>query len=481
MITYKTNMRILPALLCMLFCVVFMFVAVLGQAVHADESQSSKLEYSDALSDLEKDPDFDKSEYPETESKAIDVLQIAEATGGRLFVYVYISCMPAMPLTITDISISTSALKPKWVMYALEQVSVNGVFVKYLVKDFTVSNNPDRVYDISEMHRLPVRGDLITIPGGTTDKIACRVAKRYTVKTGIDGSISYSGKQTEVVEITGMYAGFLRYNHNVFGMDSCDAHFIAFSTDKQIDKLMQADITYFMQSYSYTSEYTFDFWKVVTGRGDEQTRVTESYGDTEHVSDTISSGEEGTFKGGGWFSPKYTWDRIQTAEQFREQVNLTDGATKELADKEWVLRFKETSFEASVVTSSTGTYSYSSASGTKISEIGILRLMFETDNRVYNLGVVSDIVSPDLIPDNPSGEPQAPDKSTLWDRIIKFIEDNWYWFVAGIVGIVLLIIIMPFLPLILQAVITFISWLFKGLWWLISAPFKWIYNKIKGD
>lgn len=60
--------------------------------------------------------------------------------------------------------------------------------------------------------------------------------------------------------------------------------------------------------------------------------------------------------------------------------------------------------------------------------------------------------------------------------------DWWVWVLIALAVIAVLIILAPLLPMIISFLLKAIVWIFKGLWWLISAPFrliKLIIEKIK--
>lgn len=55
----------------------------------------------------------------------------------------------------------------------------------------------------------------------------------------------------------------------------------------------------------------------------------------------------------------------------------------------------------------------------------------------------------------------------------------WVWVLIALAVILLLILLAPLLPTIITFLIKLIGWIFKGLWWLISAPFKLIAKAVK--
>lgn len=134
-----------------------------------------------------------------------------------------------------------------------------------------------------------------------------------------------------------------------------------------------------------------------------------------------------------------------------------------LQSKKWVLRFAETSYSLGGGYGST--YSFS----TLVGDVTILRLKFETDGVTYNLGVIDNKQS-------------GSDKPINEEEIKPEINNRGIWIIIAIILIVALILLAPLLPTIISFLLKAIVWIFKGLWWLISAPFrliKTIIEKIK--
>ena len=127
---------------------------------------------------------------------------------------------------------------------------------------------------------------------------------------------------------------------------------------------------------------------------------------------------------------------------------------------DWVLRFTETNY--TYRSDSFGEYCTMS----NVSEVTILRLKFETDGVIYNLGVVDNKQSP--------AEGQAPDNNNIdeldWP---SFGDKDWEKLLGTILFVIALIIIVvlfaPILPYIIKLVI-----------WIITLPFKLIGVVIKG-
>ena len=165
--------------------------------------------------------------------------------------------------------------------------------------------------------------------------------------------------------------------------------------------------------------------------------------------------------GGGLFAGTYTWDRIQSVEDFiatedRENIyhgaiidvktssKLTDEALAELQGKKWVLRFAETDYTFWYGENAHGTFS------TLVGDVTILRLKFETDGITYNLGVI----------DNKQTGSSDPVNET---EIDVSLNNRGKTLLYLLMLILLIIILAPILPYILRFVV-----------WIISLPIKGI-------
>ena len=447
--TYKPKNRIFPTILCVLLCALFAVLAVPGQTVRADE-----VEYS-ILDDFA-GTDFDISEYPEDpDDNSLRVVHIAETTSNELAVYVYQPSAGKNNILATSINISTaSGDTPKYARYALELIGSSDTVFKYLVKDLAVSSGPIRYYSISSISRQWIKDiDDPLENNNTASTVAYPVGQKWTAVL-LDGTVRYFCEQENIVEITDKYVGFLRYSNGFkFFPDSCDSHYVAFSTDIDIEYLYDADVEFTSMVY-------------LLGVAAPDTVPT-----TETV--TLSDMDTASNKADGWFAEKHEWNRIEKVSTFIANEDLTEESKTALQNKQWILRFKETNYSETHVGGGLTTLK----TYTHVTDVSILRLKFKSNGVIYDLGVVDNKQSGTTTPGN---------TDTTWlpewlASAIAWIRNYWYWLVIGVVGIVLLIIIMPFMPLILQAVVTVFSWLFNGLWRLISAPFKWIYRKIRGE
>jgi len=117
-----------------------------------------------------------------------------------------------------------------------------------------------------------------------------------------------------------------------------------------------------------------------------------------------------------------------------------------------------------------------------------LELTFETNGVVYNLGVVDNKQTGDLLPGGDEGDDGVEGMlawfKNLFEKIAAFFRKYWYWFVIGAVAFIALIILAPFMPSIIHLIFSGIVWLFKGLVWLVSLPIRGIValiRKIQGN
>ena len=168
-----------------------------------------------------------------------------------------------------------------------------------------------------------------------------------------------------------------------------------------------------------------------------------------------------------------SWDRIESVEKFingeergnifkslgenKAAIRLTDEALTELQGKKWVLRFTETDY----VTQS-GASGATTANSTLVGDVTILRLKFETDGITYNLGVI----------DNKQTGGREPENDLEGTGTGCNLSDGKKLLYA-MLGLVLLIIIAPLLPWVINAAVWVISLPFKG----IAAACKSLHTK----
>ena len=412
---------------------------------------AENISYSNVLDDLRKDSNFSSALYPiKTDDYSLQVMQIAESTDNELFVYVYQPSGQAKDLRASSINIS---LKPRQDIadvrnYKLTLLNSSGVFYKYRVDGLTVSTANTRYYTITTIYRpFDKTIDDSADHGNEVTEVDYKVAKEYCFAI-VNGEPFCRVLDIETIEITDKFVGFCRYKDGFqLYVGACDSHFVAFNTDRDIDRLLEADVYYTSQSYS---------WSFVPFAGEN-----EEFGEKQDNYAYLDYTQKVEHTGGGLFAPTYKWDRIETVEQFiaenniKQDVytgailnvsvanNITDEGLAALKGKKWVLRFAETSYSLN----SGGTGATTSFS-TLVGDVTILRLKFETDGITYNLGTIDNKQTGSRDPVNDEHyEVGLSDTAKLIFLIIALI--------------LLLVILGPILPYIVKAVV-----------WVVMLPFR---------
>lgn len=428
------------------FAVVLLMCGILFTGITDVALAEGTTEYSGVTEDLSKDGTFPFEDYPAKDNDySLEVVQIAESVNGELFVYVYQPAGLVKPMNATSINISTAINDSlHYRNYKLKLLDRQGVFGKYLVEDLTVKNDALRYYDISSIYRKWDSSiDASAGDGNMITEVAYEVGKLYSAST-VDGQVTYECITTETILITDKHVGYLRYNNGFFlsRFEKCDSHYVAFSTDHRIDKLLEADV-YFVSQYQMSRH-----------NNSLGTDTFEAGEEIEHYV-TLSYTDEASNPADGLFGKKYEWNRIESVEDFIAKEDLTDSTIASLEGKEWVLRFYETEWKQ--------LYNdwYTEWQRTSVKEVSILRLKFETLGKVYNLGVVDNKQTGDAAPDN---------NNTNEYDFSNWGIFNWLKYVLIILAaIVLIILLAPILPYLIQAVV-----------WIVMLPFRAIAALFKG-
>lgn len=401
--------------------------------------------HTDVMSDLMSDDTFNIANYPSiAKDYSLDVIQIAEGSDKSLFVYVY---NPSSDRVATKLRMSVTLgekYSPK--DYTLKDMSHKGTLSKYLVEGYTVSSESKRYYDIISIYRAWDKsiGDEESGSDNVISEVAYKIGKNYTVIDTANNGVEYSCNDIEVIEITKKWSGSVRYNNGFhLWKEKCDSWFVAFDTDRRIETLKEADVSFVSERITYrgnNSQYIEDVVR------------------TEHPSITVRASDVVTNDADGLFAKTYEWNRIEKVSDFISKEDLTDECKKNLEGKQWVLRF----FESDYIHSQS-VYGSFSGEKTKVTEVTILRLNFETLGKSYNLGVIDNYQSPDDKNDNNNdNELKDPidDIKDWWERVKDWFDNmmsNLKMVFFVIFGLVLFAVLFP----------------------VIVYPIKWIIKEIK--
>ena len=443
----------------------FIYLFLLGTPVSSiNVTLANEIIYTDVLTDLKKDDNFDESKYPKISNNyLIEVIQIAESSDKELFIYTY---NPSTKRKATHISISpilstdgnSNAI---WTQYDLTYLNTYETLDKYVVKNFKIKDDLIRYYDIARISTNVLNNiDEQEENGNVLNYISFEVGKQWTIKSNSNGDVSISREDTDTIIVTDKYVGKLRYKDGFFLVDdSVDSHYIAFKTNKNIDDLHEADVTY---SYYYkhtkgeklaTDDSTteimslelenpedldYEYYTSGTRHGVYFDNISVNIYHTKHETTQRTLSEDDIVSGGGQiFVDEYEYARIQSVDEFIEKENsneeLSDHVVTELNTKEWVLRFLETSF---IDNSSWTTYKeiYDVYEGI-VEEVSILRLKFTNDGVVYNLGVVDNLTSGSQDIDNP-GDFETCDLLCQYERLKSKLKED----AAKVLKVIILII-----------------------------------------
>lgn len=416
--------------------------------------------YTDVLDDLHRDTTFDESYYPEIKDDySLDIIQLAETDDDELLVYVYQPSGQSKDLRASSINISRSShfeINPG--NYPLQYLNSSGVFYKYLVKGLTVYEAAARYYGVTSIYRkFDKTIDKEADYGQSISEVPFNISREYRFST-INGQPACAVLDIETIEITDKFVGFVRCKdgYKFWGDGACDSHFVAFSTDKPIDKLYEAKVSWVQQSYHSTNVGSPTFGTPAT-----KERELSIDDDTVH------------YKGGGINAGSYEWERIESVDEFKASVDMTQNVysgalinvnvasriteegKKALDGKQWVLRFTETDYDYYNFGTGSTSYSY-----TLVGDVTILRLKFETDGIVYNLGVIDNKQTGSTTPIN------------ITDTLVELTDT--LKLILGIMAIILLAVIVVVLAIVVKPIGAVLKFICKAIWAIISAPFKFL-------
>ena len=436
-------------------------------SVRAEET--AERQYSDVMTDLRKSESFTEMSYPANdEDYSVQLITIAESNKNELFLYVYQPSHNFLDLKCTKVSIhvgfSPDGQNLDPTLYDLELLSTSSVFDKYLVKGLAIPNEECHYYNIIALYREVSALVDGTIENGTTDGKSFDVGEQWCCYVK-DGALVYEKSTFTTSKITSIINGHVFYEDGFrfselfsFQDSGCYSHFLAFNIeDYDVRHIYDASLSYSWRERTAVS--------LVPDNPDEWTinPSDESYTDTKVM---LLDKEKVTYEGKGLCSSAYKWERIMSSTEFIDNFEDQNGILGEdIKNKvkkcQYVFCYHESAYQA---VNNPGTIGYV-INYTEIKDVTTLTLHFlDAQLNEYNLGVVSDITSPDLIVDGVA----KPDADEWWEKLI------------AILGAILIVkLVSPFISPIcfglgvaLKYVLKGISAAIKAIFGILTIPFK---------
>ena len=446
---------------CLILCLA-LIIGIGGELVLSAFSikaeAAGEVTYSNVLDDLEKDPSFNPADFPEKPTDySLKVIQIAEGENGEVFVYVYQPNFSQTNLTADYINIAFQDQRDKdqtlrYSKKALVFLNNEGSLCKYVIKDFKVLNETVRYYSVSAVYRKYVEGIDSTYEAiDSVQYCGIPVGKMWSVCL-YNKNLQYASFSINVVPVTITASGDILYpeSFDVFpgfiSSTSINSHYIAFKVDKyDITNVFDVDVTYRLCHY-HSSLSGLEDVKVV---GD----------DIYKESETLYRTEEVVVKYEGIFDKTYSWNRIESVDEFKEGLKsvgkeLSESESAGVDSAQYVIRIAETEYKTTADTVVTKKDYYA------LEEGGVLRLHFATPEGVYNLGAVSDLVGTD----GKTDEDNSVDFEEWFEKIMSAI--------MSIFACVIVIMLWGPIKLILKVLLFLSKGVLNVFLWIISFPFK---------
>lgn len=478
--------------------------------VKANELENG-ISSSNVLDDLENSEHFNKNDYAYNSSDtSLKVITVSEDNNGYLYIYVYQPWSNNLNLQATSINISTlTGDELDYKNYYLQYVNSYSVFYKYVVIDnnngiigpkvFEHLKDSEHIYEITEILRKynedydkdlesdsKYEADSNKVEENTIEEVYFKVAKHFcfTIDATNDKK-SLNVSDLDVIRVTDKFVGFLRYKNGwsyapIYGEHNfhVDSHFVAFNTNFKIDKILEAQIEYKYQSWKFDS----DFGSILTNNmGWKSTsEIKEKNLVIDYNSKQFLNSENYP---AGWFGSALNEEFlcIQTTEDFLKEFKansettifasrlldvvelneITGEALEEIESTQWFIRFAQFSYETN--TSFDFWNDFYGVAETRVSNVQLLRLKFESDDVIYNLGVL----------DNKQTGSREPINEY---KTYVFINENVRFIIGLIMVVALTLILWPFVAPIVTFIIklTFkgFGFIFKGVITVITLPFK---------
>ena len=431
-------------------------------------SFTTKASVSEVIQDLSRDSSFNVEDYPKiSDDYSVKLINIAESKDDNLILYVYQPANDSIDLKAKSVSFGTEFSKDgqniKPSIYPLQLLSTDGVFDKYKVLNFKVSNEVERFYNIVSLYRevkYEIDKDVV---GGITNEKAYAVGEQWCAYDK-DDTVVYEMNTFETLEINSYQTGYIKFSKGInigtlVGISRRGhLHYISFDAEQYvIDYIFDGDISFKTKK------------EILTAQDGKQTIT---YGEEEQHKITLLDSDKAEFNTDGFFGlfkKKYKWNRISKVDDFvsdmkKQGVKFNEDSLNNINKGKWVFAFYETPWEHYTYPNG---YSHHSV---MVYETSILRLNFmDTSGKQYNLGVVNDKVTADTIPDG-SGGGVDEDKAKMIFAIV-----------LALIGLAILLSLLSLVFPVFKGLWVLIKSMFMFLWFIISFPFKLIIRFFKRD
>lgn len=462
------NNNIKKTLICYIILFAFIFACFAGVLFSINRVKAEELEYTDVLADLQKDKNFNTGNYPgysfstlPANLHEVNIIQIAEGNNRELFIYTYEPTRGNENETVELLSVTMydgyveNGVFPNGSLrdYSLELVSESSVFCKYRVLNYSVSSEVIRYYNIHEFHR--------EFNASFGDKLeSSDAARKFAIACGIQFACSYINDKLVIeatsysfLELKSLYidsffieSGF-GYQWFFGRTEDHDLYFGVFTLEDEfkIDYIYDLDLEYTEEKLEWTN-YTDP--AVVS---------------SNPIYETSFHYESRSVKTSGFLKKEYVWDSFYPAQDFKRDailkgITLSESLTEKLdEDGAWVFLID------SYVTTVSRLQLVWKYSKYRLADVSMLRLHFQSGVNTYNLGVISDKVTADLIAGGVRDAITKADLQALFDKLLMIL---------GLIGLVLILVFLS--PVIWPG----IKAMFKWLWEFIVAVFSLIFDGI---
>ena len=429
-----------------------------------------------------------------------ELVSIAEGYNNELFLYVFTPCsidnyyLNKVSMYITDIP-NQIDIDPH--NYSLKCVSNNGKFQKYLVENYTVATGEVyRYYNFVGISR-PYLEDLDeNITNGYTNDIDIVVNQQFCIYK-LNNQLVCERGFIKSLYLEPIYNGHFTLENGItlknvlFGnRDRKDLHFVAFNpflidesgkkSEVDMNHIIDVDIEYYLK-HLYNVDFADD--GIIFDFPDDKI-VYLNNGYAEKKDETLFDDDVVVYEGKGLKKRSYKWNTIYKSSEFIKDFEdiIFEDVKVEINKSEWIFAFASTpntrsqlnlghvpdvfgsDYDAFYVSSILDHTKKSYVEDMyECSSFDVLRIKFlDTAGNPYNLGVVMDATTQDLIADG-YGEGEF-DYTELLEKLLFIIS-----------FLILLVIGFYIFP-ILKIIGKVFMYVLNGIWIIISFPFK-IFKK----